>query len=226
MGCASLGGEITGVEPTQTAGPDLKIHDPISEVPLAESGLQSARNNSACVRLYPLHNTDAAETSEMLARSADFHRDWVTYPTSLDQVAAFIARSADDGMLILGIRRPSDNILVGIVTLCRIAREPWLTAECGAAVDVRHRGKGYMAEGMRLLVRFAIDELGLHRVEALVRPENVRSAYMLTSAGFRIEGIARGAVRIQDSWVDHVRWAITAEDLAIIRRDALVEERG
>lgn len=176
--------------------------------------------------LCTLNHANAAETAELFARSADFHRDWVTYPKTLDQVTAFITRSADDGMLILGIRRRSDNVLVGIATLCRIAREPWLTAECGAAVDVRHRGNGYMAEGMRLLVRFAMDELGLHRVEALVRPENVRSARMLTSAGFRIEGIARGAVRIQDSWVDHVRWAITAEDLAIIRRDALVEERG
>jgi [ribosomal protein S5]-alanine N-acetyltransferase len=176
------------------------------------------------VGLSRLVEADAAEAARLLALSADFHKNWVTYPTDPDQVAAFIASSADDGTLVFGVRRRSDNALVGIATLCRISPEPWLTAECGAAVDVAHRGNGYMAEGMRLLVRFAMDELGVHRVEALVRPENVRSARMLTSAGFRPEGIARGAIRVKDRWVDHVRWAVTAEDLPFTRQDNTVGE--
>ena len=213
--------------------PEFKMGDSLPKISSAKSGLRYAEspndrspNDSDRVRLCLLCDADAAETAELLARSTDFHRNWVTYPTDLDQVAAFIAHPGDDGMMVFGVRRRSDNVLVGIATLCRIAREPWLTAECGAAVDVRQCGNGYMAEGMRLLVRFAVEELGLHRVEALVRPENVASARMLTSAGFRIEGIARGAIRIQDDWVDHMRWAAIAEDLPTIQRHIPVEERG
>ncbi len=166
------------------------------------------------VDLRRLGAADAAKTAELLAESAEFHRPWVTYPTRPDKVTAFLVAAPGQGMEVLGVRRHSDDALVGLTTLCRIAGEPWLTAECGAAVGVRYQGNGYLAEGMRLLVWFAVGTLGLHRVEALAQPGNVRSGRMLTTAGFRPEGTARGAIRIGGKWLDHVRWAITADDLA------------
>lgn len=82
-----------------------------------------------------------------------------------------------------------------------------------------------MAEAMNSLVRLAVEELGLHRVEALVRPDNVPSARMLAAAGFRLEGMTRGAIRIHGDWVDHARWAMLAEDLPTIKYDPQVEGR-
>jgi ribosomal-protein-alanine N-acetyltransferase len=99
------------------------------------------------------------------------------------------------------------------MTLCRFSGEPWLTAEYGCAVGVRHRGHGYLTEATGMLVQHAFSSLGLHRVEALVQPGNHPSERMLTKAGFRPEGTARGAICIQGAWVDHVRWAITAGDI-------------
>ena len=98
--------------------------------------------------------------------------------------------------------------------MCRFAGEPWATAEYGCATGVRHRGHGYLTEATGILVGHAFKELGLHRVEALVQPENYPSTRMLEAVGFQREGTARGAVRVDGIWMDHIRWAITAGDLA------------
>jgi len=224
-GRASAGGGVT-IEPTRSPKIDHRIYDSGRDPSPSEPGLQGAQYESARVRLCRLQSADIAETAELLAKSADFHKAWVAYPTDPDEVAGFIEHSPDNGVLIFGIRRRPDNVLVGITTLSRIAYEPWLTAECGAAVDVRYRGNGYVAEGMRLLISFAVEHLGFHRIEALVQRENVRSVRMLEFAKFRREGTARGAVRIQGTWVDHIRWAITAEDLAVIQQEITIAERS
>lgn len=55
-----------------------------------------------------------------------------------------------------------------------------------------HRGHGYATRAVRMLVDYAIDELGMTRVEARVDPENHRSLRVATRAGLRREGIVRG----------------------------------
>ncbi len=165
------------------------------------------------VRLNVLLASDTGETARLLAESADFHQARVSYPTAPDQVASFVAAATANGMMIFGVRLLADDALAGIMTLCRFSGEPWATAEYGCAVGVRHRGHGYLTEATGMLVRHAFSELGLHRVEALVQAGNYPSERMLTAAGFRSEGTARGAIRVGDTWLDHVRWAITAEDL-------------
>ncbi len=159
---------------------------------------------------------DINETALMLAESAEFHMGWVSYPTTADSVASFVTNAAANGMMIFGVRCLADSALAGIMTLCRFSAEPWATAEYGCAVGMRHRGHGYLTEATGMLVRRAFRDLGLHRLEALVQSENYPSARMLTAAGFRPEGIARGAIRVNGVWTDHMRWAVTAEDCAAI----------
>ncbi|HUC58937.1 MAG TPA: GNAT family protein [Streptosporangiaceae bacterium] len=168
---------------------------------------------------------DVPEMAALLTESADLHRGWVSYPASEEQVLAFLTQSPAEGMEVFCVQRRSDEVIVGLTTLCRISGEPWLTAECGGAVGVRYQGNGYIAEAMRLLAWFAFSGLGLHRVEALAQPGNGRSHRMLAAAGFQPEGTARGAIRIGGTWADHVRWATTAEDLRF-PRGFIAQERG
>jgi ribosomal-protein-alanine N-acetyltransferase len=181
----------------------------------ANSGTRATVAAGPRVSLRRLNEADAPVTAELLSESADFHRAWVTYPTERGQVTDVLANAASYGIEIFGVERRGDGVLVGITNLCRFTGEPWLTAECGGAVGVRYQGNGYIAEAMRLLARLAVSGLGLHRVEALVQPGNARSGRMLRAAGFRAEGTARGAIRISGEWLDHVRYAITAEDLSV-----------
>lgn len=63
------------------------------------------------------------------------------------------------------------------------------------------QGKGYMTEAGRALLRHLIDTLKVHRVEALIRPENKPSAALAERLGFRLEG---GLIR--DRWLVNGQW--------------------
>ena len=54
-----------------------------------------------------------------------------------------------------------------------------------------HRGHGYATRAVRLLVDYAIDALGMQRVEAQVDAENERSLRVATRSGLRREGVKR-----------------------------------
>jgi [ribosomal protein S5]-alanine N-acetyltransferase len=63
------------------------------------------------------------------------------------------------------------------------------------------QGKGYMAEAGRALLRHLFDDLGVHKVEALIRAENKPSAALARRLGFRLEG---GPLR--DRWLVSDKW--------------------
>jgi ribosomal-protein-alanine N-acetyltransferase len=72
-----------------------------------------------------------------------------------------------------------------------------------------------MTEAVRLVVRFAFEQLKLHRLEAGVMPHNLGSIRVLEKAGFHKEGIAKKNVKINGRWEDHQILAIINEDHSI-----------
>jgi RimJ/RimL family protein N-acetyltransferase len=60
------------------------------------------------------------------------------------------------------------------------------------AIYAPYREKGLASRAVRLLIRFAFDELGLERVEAHVNPLNRPSLRVAHRAGLRREGLMRG----------------------------------
>jgi ribosomal-protein-alanine N-acetyltransferase len=65
-----------------------------------------------------------------------------------------------------------------------------------------------MSEALAAVIRFAFDELLLHRLEANYIRENERSARVLKRAGFAIEGYARKYLYINGCFRDHVLTAL------------------
>ena len=61
------------------------------------------------------------------------------------------------------------------------------------AVRPEHRGQGVTARAVRLLIRYAFDELGLHRVAAYPEPHDHASLRTAGRAGLRREGLVRSA---------------------------------
>lgn len=55
-------------------------------------------------------------------------------------------------------------------------------------------GKGYAGEALRLLLDYAFNERGLHRITALVLESNTQSVKMFTKLGYKQEGILRQSI--------------------------------
>ncbi|MGH3942516.1 MAG: GNAT family N-acetyltransferase, partial [Pseudonocardiaceae bacterium] len=57
------------------------------------------------------------------------------------------------------------------------------------------------------------NRVGLHRVEATVRPENKASLRVLTKLGFRDEGLLVRYLEVDGAWRDHCLLAVTREEV-------------
>jgi ADP-ribose pyrophosphatase YjhB (NUDIX family) len=81
------------------------------------------------------------------------------------------------------------------------------------------RGRGYATRALRLLVAHALDDLGLSRVQARVRPGDVRAVRVATRAGLLREGILR-VERGQGEHPDATEYVL----LARLRSDPPVDD--
>ncbi len=112
-----------------------------------------------------------------------------------------------------------DGSVVGEVNLNNVQRGAAQNATLGYWIDQRHAGQGYVPEAAVITLRYAFDELRLHRVEVCIVPRNRNSRRVMDKLQLREEGVARGFLEIAGTWEDHVRYAITAEEWAARRGD-------
>ena len=73
--------------------------------------------------------------------------------------------------------------------------------DVGWLILPQYQGKGYMTEAGRALLRHLFDDLGVHKVEALIERANKPSAALARRLGFRLEG---GPIR--DRWSVNGEW--------------------
>ncbi len=110
--------------------------------------------------------------------------------------------------------------LTGEITLSSIQRGPFQNAFVGYWVDRELAGRGLVPEAVVVVLRFAFEELGLHRVEIAIVPRNRPSRRVVEKLGLREESVALRYLEIDGRWEDHVRYAVTSEEWAQ-RRDEL-----
>lgn len=70
------------------------------------------------------------------------------------------------------------------------------------------RGKGYGSDAIKTIVQYAFEELRLHCVYATVLDHNTVSAKLFEKCGFQREGILRGRVYKNGTYVDMVSYSI------------------
>ena len=102
--------------------------------------------------------------------------------------------------------------LIGRVALSNVVRGPWQNATLGYWIDKGSLGKGHATRAVRLVLRFAFEHAGLHRVQPAIIPRNTRSVRVAEKAGFRLEGRALRYLKINGTWEDHDVYALTTED--------------
>jgi [ribosomal protein S5]-alanine N-acetyltransferase len=114
-----------------------------------------------------------------------------------------------------------DQQIAGEVNLNNVIRGAMQSCTIGYWIDQAHAGHGYTAEGVVLVMQFAFEQLGLHRVEICIVPRNHRSRRIMEKLDIRDEGIAQRYLEINGVWEDHIRFGMTTEEWSV-RRDELV----
>ncbi len=110
------------------------------------------------------------------------------------------------------LHRVHDNALLGGVTLSNVRRGVSQSCSVGYWMGEQYAGRGHMSIAMRSVVAFVFDTLKLHRLEAASMPANLPSIRLLERLGFTREGLARGNLRINGAWEDHLLFALLSED--------------
>ncbi len=100
----------------------------------------------------------------------------------------------------------SDRI-IGACNITHIERGISQSAKLGYWIGEAYAGKGYARSSVRAACQFCFEILGLHRVEAAVQADNAASIKVLEAVGFTREGTARGLLKINGQWRDHVIYA-------------------
>lgn len=91
------------------------------------------------------------------------------------------------------------------------------TAEWGFAMGSEYWGSGIFAEGARLVLDFAFDEIGVNRMEARAATANGRGNAALRKLGAVQEGVLRRSFRRSGVYYDQVLWGILADDWRLQR---------
>ncbi len=108
--------------------------------------------------------------------------------------------------------RKADNVLVGACNLNNVRHGVLQAADIGYWIGTPYLRRGFAREAVRLIVRYAFSEIGLHRIEAACRLENDASKTLLMNMGFQPEGLARQYLKIAGDWRDHEKFALLSSD--------------
>lgn len=137
-------------------------------------------------------------------------------PQSLERFAGFIestlrerhaGRYAAFAIVPHGTHAP-----VGLVQIRQI--EPgFRTAEWGIALGSEWWGRGLFQDVGELLLAFAFETLGVHRLEARVAARNARGNGAVEKLGGVAEGLLRSSLQVADGTrLDQVLWSWLAEE--------------
>jgi ribosomal-protein-alanine N-acetyltransferase len=172
------------------------------------------------IYLRPPHMGDYAAWAELRAKSRDhlvpWEPQWTRDELSRDafrrRIRHYQRELRDDMGYALFLFQEADDTLLGGLTLSNVRRGVTQAAAVGYWVGKPYAGRGYMTRALAGAVRFAFDELKLHRVEAACMPNNLASIRVLERNGFQREGLARRYLKINGVWQDHLLYATLADD--------------
>jgi len=100
---------------------------------------------------------------------------------------------------------------IGIFQVRQI--EPaWGTAEWGFAIGSPFWGTGAFSDGAKLVLDFAFETIGVHRLEARAAVQNARGNAALRKLGAVQEGVLRRSFLRNGQYLDQALWAILDED--------------
>lgn len=188
--------------------------------PSADMVLPDIRLTGTRVSLRPPRRHDWHEWAMLRSRNAGFLKPWEpTWDedclTELYYERRFrrqVREWKNDQTYPFLITLNESDKIIGALNINNVARGAAQFASLGYWISEDQQGCGYMTEAGRLLIKHAFTEQKLHRLQAGVLPENVRSRSLLTKLGFKEEGFAARYIQIDGLWRDHVLYGLPVEE--------------
>jgi ribosomal-protein-alanine N-acetyltransferase len=163
------------------------------------------------IRLARAVRHDAAELIAANIANQAYHLPWLTSFTDQAGFDNWFARGLTGPHIGLIAREVASNRIIGVINLNEIVAGAFYSAYLGYYGMAEFSRKGLMTEALRAVTTFAFEDLGLHRLEANIQPDNIASIALVRRLGFRQEGYSPGYLRIGGAWKDHERWALLAD---------------
>lgn len=137
---------------------------------------------------------------------------WLNSYASGDDAAD--VRTAEAGraagqVLVLTIADSETDAYLGMVALLP---KQWDIGELAYLVVPEARGRGIAAAAVRLLGDWAVEQLGVRRLQLQIDPENAASHAVAARAGYRREGVLRSAFVIRGERRDSVIYSRLPSD--------------
>jgi RimJ/RimL family protein N-acetyltransferase len=131
----------------------------------------------------------------------------VPSPYTEEDARTFLAQTEESAFAITD--RESGELL-GAIGLREVDQQ---NAQIGYWVKREARGRGVATRALRLVSRYAINDLGAGRVQLFTEPENVPSQRVAEKAGFVREGVLRRYLNMKGTRRDGVVFSLLPGDL-------------
>ncbi len=179
------------------------------------------------MRLRPISRGDRAEWRRVRMANSTWLRRWDAtapshahpQPRSFATMVRQMRREARAGRQLPFVVE-YDGRLVGQLTVSNLVRGSAQYASLGYWIDEAHAGRGIITRAVALAIDHCFGEVGLHRVEVAIRPENASSLRVVEKLGIQEVGYAPRYLHIDGDWRDHRLFAITREEapLGLVHR--------
>ncbi|MCU1636282.1 MAG: family N-acetyltransferase [Cryobacterium sp.] len=170
------------------------------------------------VTLRPVRLRDARVLESELMENRSWLRQWEATspyaPMSFDtrsSIRSLLSHARAGSGMPFVIEYQSE--LAGQLNVSSITWGSLSSATIGYWVGERFAGKSLTPTAVALATDFCFYQLGLHRMEICIRPENAPSLRVVEKLGFRYEGLRRRYIHINGDWRDHFCFGLVSDEL-------------
>lgn len=163
-----------------------------------------------------LEEKHARDLFALVDRNRDYLRPWMVWVDDTRSVEdtrkfrrAALCRFQEKKGLQAGIF--FEGRLVGVIGYNKIDW-PGKSATLGYWLGASFQGRGIMTRACHAMLRYAFDELRLHRVEIQAAVENTKSRAIPERLGFKHERTVEQAQWLNDHFADYAVYGISAEE--------------
>lgn len=206
--------------------PELVVHQPRgtdrrvagTNDPIATAGVDWWKGvpvlQSAHVRLRPMRLSDAPSLLALLS-TKEVARFISPPPTTIEGFERFISwaeeQRAQGHYACFAVVPVGADHAVGIFQVRKLDAT-FHTAEWGFAIGSAYWGTGLFEACAALVLDFAFNTIGVHRLEARAMARNGRGNGALRKVGAVQEGVLRRSFLCQGKYEDQILWSILADE--------------